>query len=341
MENAVHQLKEGKASRPDGFTSNFFHNFWELIKLEVWQIFEESRTMRWILLAMNATSIALIPKEDHSNTPDKFLPIALCNVIYKIVSKIVASRLKSLLPLLISPEQSRYVEGKQITDGIILTEEIIHSLKHSKKSAFLGYQTGGPSFPFLFVLMAEGLGRSIKASLFSQKLRGLSFPNTPAFTHQKFVDDNMLFGHPSIHEARQFNSPLTNFLEASGAKINKAKSQIFFFHTPAVTKASIVHIPGFSIVVLPSKYLGTPMTDSTMKNSSWRMLLEKLEARLSSWTHRALNMASRLVLIKAVLQSMPLYLFLILATPKWVLKEIKRLQRSFLSCNPDQKHNGP
>eukprot|EP00253_Pinus_taeda_P002134 PITA_02134 len=79
------------------------------------------------------------------------------------------------------------------------------------------------------------------------------------------------------------------------------------------------------------------MMDSALKHSSWRMLLEKLEARLSSWTHRALNMANRLVLIKAVLQSMPLYLFLILATPKLVLKDIKRLQRSFLWGNSEQK----
>lgn len=168
--------------------------------------------------------------------------------------------------------------------------------------------------------MAEGLGRNIKAALFSQKLRGLSFPNTPAFTHQKFVDDNMLFGHPSVQEARQFNSLLTDFSEASSTKINKAKSQIFFFHTPVATQASIARILGFSIDALPSKYLGAPMTDSAVKHSSWRMLLEKLEARLSSWTHMALNMASRLVLIKAVLQSMPLYLFSILAAPKWVLK---------------------
>lgn len=137
VENVVHQLKEGNVSGPDGFTSNFFHNFWELIKLEVWQIVEESRTMRWMLPAMNSTFIALIPKEAHCNTPDKFRPISLCNVIYKIVSKIVASRLKSLLPLLISSEQSGYVEDRQVTDDIILTHKIIHSLKHSKKSGML------------------------------------------------------------------------------------------------------------------------------------------------------------------------------------------------------------
>jgi len=77
---------------------------------------------------MNATFIALIPKEDQPSTPDKYRPIALCNIIYKIVSKIITSKLKLLLPLIISPEQSGYVEGRQIMDSIILTHEIIHSL---------------------------------------------------------------------------------------------------------------------------------------------------------------------------------------------------------------------
>jgi len=143
----------------------------------------------------------------------------------------------------------------------------------------------------------------------------------------------MHFGHPSVQEACQFKSLLSDFSDASGAKINKAKSQIFFFHTPVVTQASIARVLGFTIAALPSKYLGALMIDSALKHSSWRMLLEKLEAHLFSWTHRALNMASHLVLIKAVLQSMLLYLFSILAAPKWVLKEIKHIQRSFLWVN--------
>ena len=93
---------------------------------------EESRALHWLLPSLNSTFIALIPKEEKSNTPDKFRPIALCNVIFKVISKVIANKLKPLLPLLISPEQSDYVEGRQILDGIILTHEIIHSLKHSK-----------------------------------------------------------------------------------------------------------------------------------------------------------------------------------------------------------------
>jgi len=83
--------------------------------------------------------------------------------------------------------------------------------------------------------MAKGLGRNIKKAQQSKLLRGLSFHNTTAFTHQQFLDDNMLFGHPPVQEARQLKMLLTDFLEASGANINKAKSQILFFHTSAST----------------------------------------------------------------------------------------------------------
>ena len=102
----------GKAPGPDGFTSNFFHFFWDLVKEDVLNIVEEPRTKKGVLKAFNATFLTLIPKEVGANTPDKFRLIALCNVSYKIISKVIANRLKPLLPLLIIPEQSGFVEGR-------------------------------------------------------------------------------------------------------------------------------------------------------------------------------------------------------------------------------------
>jgi len=92
--------------------------------------------MHWILPSLNTTFITLIPKAEESNTPDKYRPIALCNVIYKLISKVLANRLKPLLPILISPEQTGYVEGRQIMDGIILSNQVIHSLKILKKARY-------------------------------------------------------------------------------------------------------------------------------------------------------------------------------------------------------------
>lgn len=131
------QLKDGKAPGLDGFTTNFFHEFWELIKTEVWELVEESRTMHWILPSLNATFLTLVPKGEEHNTPKKYRLIALCNVIYKLISKVLENRLKPLLPLLISLAQTSYVEGWQIMDDIILSNEVIHSLKILKKPGMI------------------------------------------------------------------------------------------------------------------------------------------------------------------------------------------------------------
>lgn len=140
----------------------------------------------------------------------------------------------------------------------------------------------------------------------------------------------MLFNHSSVQEASAFKALLNLFSETSGTSINASKSQLFFFHTPAFTQKNIARILGFMIAVLPSKYLGAPLLYSVIKHTSWRTLIDQLETRLSSWTFRSLNISSRLILIKSILQAMPLYLFSILVAPKWVLKNIHNLQRNIL-----------
>jgi len=70
-------------------------------------------------------------------TPNIFKPIELCNVVYKIISKIIANRLKPLLPTLVSVEQSGYVECRQILDNIIQAHEVVHSLKSKRQAGMI------------------------------------------------------------------------------------------------------------------------------------------------------------------------------------------------------------
>lgn len=114
LEEVLHQMKQGTAPGLNGFTIIFFVQFWDLLKKDVHHIVEASREGGGILKAFNATFFTLIPKIEGVDDPSLFRPISLCIVIYKLATEILANHLKTLLPLLILAEQSRFVEGQKI-----------------------------------------------------------------------------------------------------------------------------------------------------------------------------------------------------------------------------------
>lgn len=80
----------------------------------------------------------LIPKSDNAETLNEYRPISLCNCIYKIISKVIARRLKRILSNNISAEQFGFLEGRQIYEAIGVAQEGLHSLKTKKlKGAIL------------------------------------------------------------------------------------------------------------------------------------------------------------------------------------------------------------
>lgn len=81
--------------------------------------------------------LALIPKDPNPLSFDRFRPISLCNVSYKIVTKILANRLKKLLPHVISENQGGFVPKRQITDNVILIQEAIHSSINKKERGMI------------------------------------------------------------------------------------------------------------------------------------------------------------------------------------------------------------
>eukprot|EP00253_Pinus_taeda_P022541 PITA_22541 len=137
IEETVKAMKKGTAPGPDGFTVDFFQAGWHFLGKEILELVEESRMNQKVWPAFNSTFYALIPKGDNLEDANGFRPIALCNVIYKIITSMMAKRLKPLLDKLISAEQTGFVEGRQILDGLVVTQEVIHSLKVKKQKGMM------------------------------------------------------------------------------------------------------------------------------------------------------------------------------------------------------------
>ncbi len=96
-------------------------------------VVEDSRRTGSIYHPFNATFLALIPKSDLSSSFDEYKPISLCTYVYKIIAKVIASKLKPFLSRNISPEKFGFLDGRQIHEAVGVAQETLHSLNIGKR----------------------------------------------------------------------------------------------------------------------------------------------------------------------------------------------------------------
>ena len=128
-----------KAPGPDGMPALFFQHYWHVIGKDVIHFVRQILNGNINSSLINKTFITLIPKNKTPTTPKDFRPISLCNVIFKIVSKVVVNRLKELLPSIIHGAQSAFVSGRMIPDNIVVAFEHFHYMKKRKRNGGKGY----------------------------------------------------------------------------------------------------------------------------------------------------------------------------------------------------------
>ena len=112
----------------------FYQKHWDIIGQDIGRVVIDflnngELTSREGLETINQTNLVLIPKKQSPSSAKDFRPISLCNVIYKIISKVLVNRLKCWLPQIIDENQCAFVPGRMIFDNIIVAHETLHAMQ--------------------------------------------------------------------------------------------------------------------------------------------------------------------------------------------------------------------
>lgn len=126
-------MDSDKYTWPTGLKPTFLKKFWHLCGSELF-----NSRVSWLETSqfppqVNKTTIFLIPKKSNPTTMKDFWLIVLCNVIYKIMSKVLANGLKLILPKCISPKHSAFIQDRSILDNVLIVSEIIHHIRCKQK----------------------------------------------------------------------------------------------------------------------------------------------------------------------------------------------------------------
>ncbi|XP_041027032.1 uncharacterized protein LOC121267250 [Juglans microcarpa x Juglans regia] len=113
---------------PNGFPAAFYQQNWDVVGRQVSESVMYVLNSKGNLDVINNTFIALIPKKNNCTKVSDFRPISICNVLYKIISKVIANRLKKILTSIISQNQSAFIPGRLISGNVIVTFEALHSM---------------------------------------------------------------------------------------------------------------------------------------------------------------------------------------------------------------------
>ncbi|GAU43075.1 hypothetical protein TSUD_194290 [Trifolium subterraneum] len=182
-----------------------------------------------------------------------------------------------------------------------------------------------------FVLVVEGLSATIRRAEEIGMFKGFKVGNSGLpVSHLQYAYDTIFLGEASVENLWTLKTVLRCFEMASGLKVNFAKSSIMGVNVSSVFLYLAERFLHCFVGSIPFTYLGLPVGANPRKESTWKPLLMALSSKLGVWRNRFVSLGGRVVLLKSVLNSIPIFYLSFLKMPVKVWKQIVRLQRNFL-----------
>ena len=135
IKQVLFKMAYGKSPGPDGYTMEFYKASWPVIGKEVVITVRSFFEKGFLPKGVNSTILALIPKKEEAIYMRDYIPISFCNVLYKIISKFLANRIKKALPKFISPSQSAFVKDRLLMENVLLASELVKNYHKDTVSA--------------------------------------------------------------------------------------------------------------------------------------------------------------------------------------------------------------
>ncbi|GAA0161736.1 hypothetical protein LIER_17983 [Lithospermum erythrorhizon] len=260
-------------------------------------------------------------------------PISLCNIVAKIVSKVLTNRLWPVLMKINSETQSAFLTGRIISDNILIAHEVLHHMKHSKlvnnNSMALKLDMSKAydrvELPFLEAIMIRlGFCRvfvdwimclvsTVSYSFlvngapngFIRPKRGIRqgdpFRDSPSISHILFADHTMIFCKAGIEEGADVRRILGEYEEVGDQ----------------------------------GKYLGLPSQIERSKKEAFSYITKRVEERTKGWRGRLLSQAGKEVLIKTVTIAIPNYVMNCFLLPQGIIDNLNSFMEKFFSASSD------
>ncbi|XP_027098892.2 uncharacterized protein [Coffea arabica] len=362
VHQVVRAMDGDSAAGPDGFTGKFYTFAWEVIAQDVYNavlsFFYGAELPRFV----TSTSIVLLPKVSNPQDLSQFRPISLCNFFNKLLSRILADRVAGVLPRIISPQQSGFVKGRNISENYLLAQEVVVGigkkarggnvvLKLDMSKAYdrvswlhiigvlrrFGFgerfiDMGDPLSPTLFIIAAEVLSRGLNALMVQSGFLGFKVPyGCPSITHLAFADDVLIFANGSSSSLKDIMQVLEMYQRCSGQLISAQKNGYLVHPSLSLARRRVIErVTGFTWQPFPIRYLGFPLYFGRCKSSYYAAVGQSILGRVLSWKSKFLSAGGKMVLIKHVLSSMPVHLLSAAVIPTSIFKSIEQVCSNFL-----------
>ncbi|KAK4385655.1 hypothetical protein Sango_2689500 [Sesamum angolense] len=287
--------------------------------------FFRSGRMLWQL---NQTIINHVPKFEHSPSVPDYRPISCCNVIYKVITKIITDRISLVLEHLIDSSQVALIGGRNIIDNIFLAQEMVRQYSRKRIHLFVlltstyvklltwsygrffpesstglngslhgfflgkkGLRQRDSMSPALFLLCMEFFSHLIKMNTSNSDFNFHTKCEKLKITHLLFVDDFMLFSRGDLPSVHILMECLQEFRDVSGLAVNTFKSSIFTAGIQNDVLEIILARMEFSRGNMHVRYLGIPLAAKRLLINDYSPLVDQIAGRISKWTANSLSFA--------------------------------------------------